>query len=394
MSIGENGSSIDWDAFERELAEAAEAEKDESDDLDELQDYYSYMPKSSSSDPGNDKDSLIELGKKINEDIEDDEIIEFHDTITDEDVYKNASILYPEKKVYRSLLLETFTPDQCIILEKLARTFSITNNQKAKMIMEHLNEWGIEFNQLGGGTNRLGLMLDGYVVKIACDKDGKIDNKREFIYSLRLYPYVIKCYEVYADGLIAVFEYVEIFTIDDFYKNQESMRKILSEIAKNFLIGDVGISSTNYVNWGFRGEECVILDYAYIYDVSFKTFRCPCSLDSTLYYDKDFNNLICPVCGKRYSFKEIRKKISRKDQDDEIGDLYQRGYVLDKEEDTLRFNPKFVYGAFDAIFEKLMKVKKKQNERNKRKKQKPSYDGELLSMEQILENIRTGKWRM
>ena len=203
-------------------------------------------------------------------------------------------------------------------------------------------------------------MVDGYIVKIACDADGKIDNKREFIYSLPLQPYVIKCYETYADGLMAIFEYVEAFTIDDFWKNTGRMKEILSQIGNQFLIGDVGINSTNYVNWGFRDDgSIVILDYAYIYSVAFKQFTCPCSPSSILYYDKDFNKLVCSTCGKVYSFRDVRKRISRKDQDEEIGDLYKKGYILTKKEEKKKFKPSFVLGAYGTIKSKLEKEMRK-----------------------------------
>ena len=280
--------------------------------------------------------------------------------ITDDDIVSNANRFYPTEKTYRSLLLDTFTPDQVIELEKIQRTLSISNNQKIKIYREKLDEWGISYSPIGGGTNRYAFMVDGYIVKIACDGDGKIDNKREFIYSIPLQPHVIKCYETYADGLMSIFEYVEAFTIDDFWKNQGKMKEILSEIGNQFLIGDVGITSTNYVNWGFRDDgSIVILDYAYIYSVAFKQFTCPCSPSSMLYYDKDFNKLVCNCCGKIYTFREVRKRISRKDQDEEIGDLYKKGYILTDKEQVKEFNPNFVLGAYGTIKEKLHKEMKK-----------------------------------
>ena len=292
------------------------------------------------------------------DDYEQEEFDDFK--ITDEDIEQNAGRYYPEEKTYRSLLLEIFTPDQAIELEKIQRTYSITNNQKIKIYREKLDEWGIDYNPIGGGTNRYAFMADGYIVKIACDADGKIDNKREFIYSLPLQPYVIKCYETYADGLMAIFEYVEAFTIDDFWKNTGRMKEILSQIGNQFLIGDVGINSTNYVNWGFRDDgSIVILDYAYIYSVAFKQFTCPCSPSSILYYDKDFNKLVCSTCGKVYSFRDVRKRISRKDQDEEIGDLYKKGYILTKKEEKKKFKPSFVLGAYGTIKSKLEKEMRK-----------------------------------
>lgn len=380
---------IDWDQLQKELDEYTEQEA--------ALDAYSLTDYMGARGPVQKEDEYdgdtIPLGS---EKTKSDDEIRFGEIITDEDVMNNASILYPEKKLYRSILLEFFTPEQCFELEKISRSFSISNNKKVDLIREKMDEWGIDYASLGPGTNRYAFMKDGYVIKIALDKDGKIDNKREFIYSLPLQPYVIKCYETLPDGLMAVFEYVEIFTIDDFWKSQDKMREMLNDIATNFLIGDVGISSTNYVNWGFRDDgSLVILDYAYIYSVAFKKFTCNCSPNSVLHYDKDFNNLVCPICGKKYDFKTIRKKISRADQDAEIGDLTEKGYVISSPEQYCKFNPKFVYGAFDAIFKKLIKIKKKQNERLTRKsaKRKISDVIEPMGMDEILQNINNGKWR-
>ena len=381
---------IDWDALQKELAEYNEREEEM--DVYSLTDYMGNrqpMPR----EVPEDSETTIPLGME-KEKSEDE--IKFGEIITDEDVMNNSSILYPEKKLYRSILLEFFTPEQCFQLEKISRTFSISNNKKVDLIRSKMDEWGIEYAALGSGTNRYAFMKDGYVIKIALDKDGKIDNKREFIYSLPLQPYVIKCYETLPDGLMAVFEYVEIFTIDDFWKSQDKMREMLNDIATNFLIGDVGVSSTNYVNWGFRDDgSLVILDYAYIYSVAFKKFTCNCSPNSVLHYDKDFNNLVCPVCGKKYDFRTIRKKISRADQDAEIGDLTEKGYVISSPEQYCEFNPKFVYGAFDAILKKLIKIKKKQNERLTRKTSKKNLKDvvEPMSLDEILANINNGKWR-
>lgn len=280
--------------------------------------------------------------------------------ITDEDIESNASRFYPEEKTYRSLLLEVFTEDQCIELEKIQRTYSISNNQKIQMYREKLDSWKIHYAPIGGGTNRYAFMTDSYIVKIACDADGKIDNKREYIYSIALQPYVIKCYEAFEDGFMAIFEYVECFTMDDFWKNTRKMKEILSHIGNQFLIGDVGVSSKNYVNWGFRDDQTiVILDYAYIYSVKFKQFTCNCSPNAVLCYDNDFVDLICNTCGKKYTFRELRKKISRKDQDDEIGNLLEKGYVLHSKEEKKKFEPKFVLGAYGTIKNKLEKEMKK-----------------------------------
>ena len=73
-----------------------------------------------------------------------------------------------------------------IELEKISRSYFNDNNTKVLKIYELLDQYKVPYTKLGTGTNRLGIMVDSYAVKIAYDKDGKIDNKREFIYSLAL----------------------------------------------------------------------------------------------------------------------------------------------------------------------------------------------------------------
>ena len=217
-----------------------------------------------------------------------------------------------------------------------------TNNEKGELIRDLLKENDIPFNSLGSGTNRLGLQIDGYAVKIALDKDGMIDNCREMKYSRALQPYVVKVYECVPNGLIAVTEYINIFTLDDFHLHRKEIKEILEDISNYFLIGDVGFTSKNYLNWGFRrnGTVC-ILDFAYIYSTRFNTFKCNCEDESILRYDSNFVNLVCPTCGKKYRFDEIRRRITKKQQADEIGDVRTMGYNLTEEEEEVEYNPEF-----------------------------------------------------
>ena len=58
-------------------------------------------------------------------------------------------------------------------------------------------------------------------------------------------------------------------------------------------------------------------------------------------YDKDYVNFICPRCGRKYTFGEIRRKVTRKAQAEEIGDISQIGYNIHAETEELPINPKF-----------------------------------------------------
>lgn len=242
---------------------------------------------------------------------------------------------------FHSRIKEHFGNEELIVeLEKLSRRYDIDNNAKTVVIYEVLRKYGIQFEKLGPGTNRLGIQIDGYVFKIALDALGHMDNRREFKYSPELYPDVIKVYECMPNGLIAVSEYVTVFDRDMYYSNTEKMRKILSRLCERYLIGDIGISANNFMNWGVRNDGSICsLDFAYIYDITSDAFLCTCKDHPYVEYDSDFNNLICPVCKKKYSFAQIRRRISDKMEEEEVGDIREKAYILKDVNQELEINP-------------------------------------------------------
>lgn len=273
----------------------------------------------------------------------------------------------------RSLINKYFNDEIFIELYQITLISGIDNNERYILIQECLKKHGIDFTPLGCGTNRCSLLIDGFAIKFALDNDGAIDNRREMIYSKNLQPYVTKCYECTPSGYIAVEEYVEIFTQDEFRSRQTEMREILEAISEQYLIGDIGITTKNYVNWGTRldGTIC-ILDYAYCYNTTFGTFVCGCDETSVLHYDKNFVDLVCPTCGKKYSFGDVRRRITRKMQEEEIGDIRRIGYNLHKAEEEVEYVKEF---------EPEVKSKKKEKskadkilEESKNQKNKPNQD--------------------
>lgn len=242
-----------------------------------------------------------------------------------------------------SRIFKLFSFDMILELYRIAMDISIDNNGKRDEIIEVLNKYGIEHERIGPGTNRYTALIDGYIVKFCLDTDGMIDNLREFKYSMILQPYVLMVYEVLPDGLLMVCEYMELMTRDDFNEPdvRGEMRKILGTIATQYFIGDVGLDSKNYTNWGFRkntNRDLVILDFAYCYSLSFKSFMCHCSNNAMLYYNDNYTGLICPKCKKSYDFSDIRRTISRDDQRREIGDVRKIGYVLHSERELHDFD--------------------------------------------------------
>ena len=231
-----------------------------------------------------------------------------------------------------------------------------SNDDKVLVIYDLLDKYKLPWSQLGSGTNRVGILIDGYVFKFALDKDGMIDNRREFLYSKVLQPSAIKIYECISNGLVAVSEYVTGFEPSDFAneENRAKMRKILSDISDRFLIGDVGFSSKNFGNWGKRTDGSIcMLDFAYIYSISYRTFVCRCDDRTLMRYDRDFVNLYCPRCGRKYTFGDIRKRISKALQEEEIGDIRRLGYNLREPVETV---PRVA--EFEPVIERATKKKK------------------------------------
>ena len=238
-------------------------------------------------------------------------------------------------KVMRSIIQETFPLDLRVEIDLLSRKRGLTKPQKKEQLIFLLKKYNItDFTQLGPGTNRYSIKYKGFVFKFATDSEGKMDNKTEFKMAKRLYPYVIQCHDILDNGTILVCEYIQVFeSYGEMYAHKDAILKILRELSSVFFIGDVGISNKNYANWGKRigSNDPVCLDFAYIYEVSTNLFVCKqCNTNSLLVPTDDFNELQCPnpQCGHKYTFEELRGKISNKAHLESLGDLANEGYVM------------------------------------------------------------------
>lgn len=236
-------------------------------------------------------------------------------------------------KNLRSLIQEKFPMDLRIQIELLSRRRDLVNKEKHEELIELLQSFNVEgVVPLGPGTNRYAFKLDGFVVKVATDHDGKIDNFKEFKMAKRLYPYVTKTYEVSENGTLLVAEYIQPFaSYTEMCNHAEEIREILMKLSSVYLIGDVGVTSKNYANWGLRigSDEPVCLDFAYVYEVSSELFICrECKTNSMLVPNKEFTELHCPTCKAKYLFENIRSRIGNDVHAHEIGDLTQEGYRL------------------------------------------------------------------
>lgn len=80
------------------------------------------------------------------------------------------------------------------------------------------------------------------------------------------------------------------------------------------MLGDVGLSSYNYANWGLSPEgKPVCIDYAYIFPASLDLFKCICG-NKTMTLDGNFSEYKCTKCGHKYQDRELRAKISQQER--------------------------------------------------------------------------------
>jgi len=182
-------------------------------------------------------------------------------------------------------------------------------------ISELFSEYGIEFKNIGTGTNRHIVKYDGYVIKIALDKEGIADNKQEWVMADKLAPHVAMAYEISKGGHLLVSEYAPAFsTYYEMRLYRETIRGILREWAKQFLIGDVGIVDKNYANWGLNAKGLpVCIDYAYLFPVSMNIFTCICG-NRAMTMDDSFSTYKCVKCHREYSDAELRMMITQQER--------------------------------------------------------------------------------
>ena len=195
------------------------------------------------------------------------------------------------------------------------------NNMKGSKILFLLKDLG--FVEIGSGTNRLTVRHIDYVYKIALDSYGVRDNWCEFNMSPELQPYVTKTYET--NGIIAVAQYANLITKQEFIDSMDNIRSILEILSENYIFCDMGLIPKNYCNYGFLDTgELVILDFAYIYKRDPKIMFCR-KCGSPIRWNKDFTKFNCIKCGREHDPIDIRDRMWKSEdsfhyEDTDIGD--------------------------------------------------------------------------
>lgn len=255
-------------------------------------------------------------------------------------------------KTVVSRILEYFPKDLLRKMDKVRKSATFrSNNDKIKRVLQLLNEYDVDHIKIGDGTNRLAILIDNYVFKIAMDDEGVRDNKNEFVVSTDLQPYVPKTYE--CNGLICVAEYVTLISLEEFTNKSQEILEILETLSKRFLFGDIGYVKKNFQNWGYRQDgQLVALDFAYMYHIYGHMLACH-NCKGTIYYDKNYSMMVCPSCGKKYEFWDVRKKIDMKRIDEIISNKLDETIMVDKpisqiEDDVYEDNMYYTSEIMDA----------------------------------------------
>lgn len=247
-------------------------------------------------------------------------------------------------KKIRSRIMEIFDKEilkEMYELQSKRLTWGMVRGQRTKVeytakmkvqdmtdiLTKYLSKKEYSFSFPGAGTNRMTILIDGYIYKIALDQDGYIDNLNEFILSKEAQPYVTKTYET--NGLIAVAEYVTLISYEEFVDKKEKILEILDDISREYLIGDMGWTQKNYANWGYRknSDDLVILDFGHMHRLSGEKLLCKecCSI---LQYNSTYTKLKCLDCGKEEEFMTIKLRLSKKEERDNIDKHLERAYQL------------------------------------------------------------------
>ena len=139
-----------------------------------------------------------------------------------------------------------------------------------------------------------------------------VDNFTEFKRSIEADEYFVKAYET--NMLILVQEYVTLMDEREFTANENGIKVVLEDLAKNYIFEDIGFSLKNYQNWGYRSNgDIVILDLGYVFPIKGNehVMSCP-KCRGQLTYNDNYTGFICKSsqCKTKYNFLDLRRRMS------------------------------------------------------------------------------------
>lgn len=210
-----------------------------------------------------------------------------------------------------------------------------------------------DYRRIGEGTNRFVCLLSNHIIKVAYNYLAYLDNMNELAMSKKMSKHSPLALAYETNGLILVSEYVAVIDKEDFLESQTEVKQILMELERDiislsnknknyfYILGDMGMSSKNYGNWGRRSNgELVILDYGYLYRSSYADWKeiskCP-YCGNPLTYKNDYTELECSSCNKAVKYTTIRNNLGYKKIIETIKDIIDndKSGKFDKEGNVL-----------------------------------------------------------
>lgn len=124
--------------------------------------------------------------------------------------------------------------------------------------------------------------------------------------------------------MINISELVDkIDDVTQFQMHEKQIKQILSILAENYIFNDMGFTTKNFGNWGYRpstddtakddDEDLIILDYGYMYPILGQPeslFRCPIC-GSKIEWNPAYTHFRCEnaQCHIEYAPTEIWRKM-------------------------------------------------------------------------------------
>lgn len=196
-------------------------------------------------------------------------------------------------------------------LGELPYQYGMRASTKREIAMDVLEKNKVDWVEIGTGTNRFIFKYDTFAFKLALDEEGMADNMQEWAICEALKD-VAYAHEISRRGHLLVASYVPAFTSFtemNFYQDQ--IIKILARwTSEGFLLGDVGLISENYANWGLLNGQPKCIDYGYIFPASVDLFGCVCGSHRMAPLNRTYSEYKCLDCNRRYTDRDLRSRIS------------------------------------------------------------------------------------
>ena len=210
---------------------------------------------------------------------------------------------------------------------------SIKHGKKAMEFYRILEQNGVRFEQLGIGTNRVGVKINGYCFKYSLNKEGLFDTRREMYLSKLLGKDVVMVHEITSDGTLGVYEYVRTLSSESELKQYyDKIHAMLERITTKYFIGDMGIVTKNSRNIGVRSDGTVCsIDFAYIRSIKSSDVTCP-HCRAVYRYNDDFSSVYCN-CRNNVKFEELRRYFA--DDSADLTRIPQQSYIFNGETEKM-----------------------------------------------------------